>query len=99
MNTAEIINKMSRLVNRTVKHYKTDFTDYDIKTIEKAESEKAASFLWILRECGTFLLSYDQETGKINDPDLLRAIRDTWPVRKEYTVKYKAGTWTIKKAA
>ena len=100
MNKTELIEKMSRLVNRTVKHYKTDFTDYDLKTIDKiAASPDSVKCLWIIRKCGTHIVYIDKKTGKPESMDYLEAVRETWPERKEYTVTYNAGTWEIKKTA
>ena len=51
-NKSELINKMHRIVERFMKFYKSDFTDFDLKRIEQNSKSK---FVWMVRECGTLL--------------------------------------------
>lgn len=57
MNKKELLSKMENIVKRYVKHYKSDFYDYDLDTL-KSENEK--KYIWIVRECGTFLLDINR---------------------------------------
>ncbi len=53
----KLLESMERIAKRTVKHYFSDFTDYDVKTVKEAETGK--SYIWLLRETGTYLLQAD----------------------------------------
>lgn len=62
-NREKLLESMERIAKRTVKHYFSDFTDYDVKTVREAETGK--SYVWLLRETGTYLLQADS-LGMIN---------------------------------
>lgn len=47
-----LIRAMALIVGKTVKHYKTDFWNYDMPAIMKAQPGEAR--IWILRETGTY---------------------------------------------
>lgn len=56
-NRESLLESMERIAKRTVKHYFSDFTEYDVKTVKEAETGK--SYVWLLRETGTYLLQAD----------------------------------------
>ena len=58
----ELLNKMENIVKRYVKHYKSDFYDYDLHELKKENEKK---YVWIVRESGTFLL----DIGKLKNPE------------------------------
>ena len=56
----ELLNHMERIAKREVKHYYTDFTDYDAKNV--LQDATGTSRIWLLRETGTYFpLSNDAE--------------------------------------
>lgn len=54
---AAMVEHMERIARRIVKHFFSDFTEYDVKTVQ--EAEKNSSYIWILRNSGTYLLKAD----------------------------------------
>lgn len=48
---------MAEIVEKKVKHYKSDFYEHDTKSIMENEAGK---FIWIVRECGTWIFK-DEE--------------------------------------
>ena len=99
MKTNEIINKMQNIVNRNLEGYKTDFTDFDKVAVKEIDAtNETTSFIWIVRKLGTHLVTLDENGTPLNK-DYLDAIRDVWPVHKEYKITHKAGTWTMTKIA
>lgn len=48
----KVLEQMTAIVEKSVKHYKTDFYDYDMKDIKDGKSDK---YIWIVRDCGTWL--------------------------------------------
>lgn len=57
MRKCDIIKKMENIIKRRVKHYRSDFYDYDKPAMESCGNKY--NFLWIVRECGTWLLDFD----------------------------------------
>lgn len=64
--TQEILNsdnvmlkKMLGIVNRTLKHYKTDFTVHDVINLMENKDD---NLVWIVRENGTHLLKLNYDT-------------------------------------
>lgn len=49
-----VFQKMTEIADRIVKHYKTDFTDYDINTYGRMYENTA--FIWVVRTCGTYIV-------------------------------------------
>lgn len=49
---ATVLDQMAEIVAKYVKHYQTDFTDYDVDTYRKADD--GAQFVWLVRTCGTY---------------------------------------------
>lgn len=47
-----LVRAMARIIGQTVKHYKTDFWNYDVPAILKMQPGEAR--IWILRETGTY---------------------------------------------
>lgn len=83
-------------VKRYVKHYKTDFFNYDLPALEKANTEEKAGFYWMVRECGTWLFNLDGD----NTAGLIEAVRANYEPGsyKEYRIeKSRSGEWIIKK--
>ena len=95
--TFEDVKKaLENRVKRYVKHYKTDFFDYDLPALEKANTEEKAGFYWMVRECGTWLFNLDGE----NAAGLIEAVRANYSPEtyKEYRIeKSRSGEWIIKK--
>lgn len=58
---AALLSTMGNIVKREVKHYLTDFTEYDKPEIEALDipEKETALFVWITRECGTYLIPRD----------------------------------------
>ena len=54
---AALIDSMERIARRTVKHYFSDFTEYDAPAV--AAMETGTSWIWLVRECGTHLFRSD----------------------------------------
>ena len=51
------LDLMQQIVEKKVKHYKTDFYDYDVTRIREGGSEQ---YVWIVRESGTFLCKFSE---------------------------------------
>lgn len=56
-NREKLLDSMERIAKKTVKHYFSDFTEYDVKTVKEAETGK--SYVWLLWETGTYMLQAD----------------------------------------
>lgn len=56
-NRQALVSHMEKIAKREVKHYFTDFTDYDVKDVLSAEVN--TSFIWMLRESGTYFMKAD----------------------------------------
>jgi antirestriction protein ArdC len=94
MTKDELITKMGNIVKRYIKHYKTDFTDFDVKKIDNIIKAKAyGEYLWSVRECGTWLIEADDTEWKnlLNDQ---YGDNHRW-----YTLTYSADGWTFKRGA
>lgn len=55
-----IIETMTNLVEKKVEHYKSDFYDHDLKTLENPEYN---NYIWILRDSGTWLFPEDEASN------------------------------------
>ena len=58
----EFMAALSGLVNKYVRHYKTDFTEYDIPRLKESDASKDLTdkkLTFIVRECGTWLIYTD----------------------------------------
>jgi len=64
-NREKLLESMERIAKKTVKHYFSDFTEYDVKTVREAETGK--SYVWLLWETGTYMLQAD-------DVDMINAV-------------------------
>lgn len=53
-----LLDEMTAEAKKTVKHYFSDWTDYDVPVIEKLEPDMT-EYIWILRECGTYFFPLD----------------------------------------
>ncbi len=101
-STEDLIKHMERIVKRDVKHYQSDFYDYDVDTIKRnKEPERRFFYMWVVRDCGTHLLPIggaDADTVK-KGCDYLDAVRDCFAERKEYYLQYNphSDTWTCEK--
>ncbi len=107
-----LLTRMENIVKKRVKFYKSDFYDYDKKKIfsfaadyyvNQFERDHIRGFIWIVRECGTFLLNANADGSPYNDAaaEMLQAVRDNFRDRDnhhEYDIQFKGGnTWTISK--
>lgn len=64
-----LLASMERIARRTVKHYFSDYTEYDAPAV--AAMEAGTSWIWLVRECGTHLYrSYAS--------DSIRAVLECW---------------------
>lgn len=104
ISTAELLDIMQHETDRAVKHYKTDFSEYDAPRIraeqekqEKGYKDTTPGFIWITRDSGTWMVSL-QKDGSPLDNNFLRAIRDQWSDRREYRITHTRHGWTIEKA-
>lgn len=81
-----------------------NFYDYDVPRLKSCAERWQAeiknysgeAFVWLVRDCGTFLLGIDKETIKPYDTDFYRAVYDNMTVLREYTIIFNRGEWTIK---
>lgn len=72
-NRDELAATMDRIVSREVKHYRTDWTDYDRPAIlDEKKTPVATSYTWITRECGTYLFPSAAA-------DAIRSVLECWP--------------------
>lgn len=58
----ELDNKIERIIDRTVKHYYTDWKNYDrpkYMGLKGSEAPEDKELILIARECGTYLLTLD----------------------------------------
>ena len=63
------------VIIRKVKHYKTDFYDYDVPRLNKLKKTERA--LLIIREAGTYL-AIDKDFKSRDDWDFYRNVIDNW---------------------
>ena len=82
-----MLDSMERIARQTVKHYFTDFTEYDIPAV--LNSDKPV-YYWIVRECGTH---YIPSTSI----DHVRAVLETWTDCKVYQIVFGHNVQTIEK--
>ena len=78
---------MQNLVNRNVKHYKTDF-DIDKEILSRKE---ATSYRWIIRESGTHLIPIpgkDNQEELQKASDYIGAIKYNWSEYKDYIITF-----------
>ena len=56
--TMEIIEQMQKIAEKYIKHYMSDFTNYDVPAMHRImqESEQKNPLIWIVRPCGSWLL-------------------------------------------
>ena len=54
----EIIEQMQKIAEKYIKHYLSDFTNYDVPAMHRImqESEQKNPLIWIVRPCGSWLL-------------------------------------------
>lgn len=87
LTTEELVKKMAWHVSREVKHYATDFDIDRAQLTEAAESGRYGQYIWITRNCGTYLIPVGCAA---KDPAasaaFLEAVRGTWPERREYVI-------------
>lgn len=57
---------MVKIVDQIVEHYQNDFYEYDIDTLDHAETDNHRQFIWIPRTNGTFLIPVDNAVGMEN---------------------------------
>lgn len=50
-----MLKKMENIVKKYVKHFKSDFYDYDVLTIGRCYPNQV--LIWIVRNCGTYLVA------------------------------------------
>lgn len=60
LSKTQLLQAMERRVKRYVKHYQTDFYDYDVKQIDTLQEKNTNVF--ITRECGTYLITIPSST-------------------------------------
>jgi hypothetical protein len=52
--TDDIFEKMKVIADTSIQHYKTDFTEYDVRTYGRMYP--GTHFLWCVRPCGTYIV-------------------------------------------
>ena len=65
---AELDKAIENRINRIVKHYKTDWTEYDkpkYERLKKSKEAKERQFTLIVRECGTWLVTEKEKAESI----------------------------------
>ena len=58
----ELKSTLENIVKKQVKHYKSDWTDYDAPRLDQYNASREADvkkLIWIARDCGTWLLIAD----------------------------------------
>lgn len=76
-NRKALASEMEKIAKKNVKHYFSDFTDYDRPKIENEND--AFLFIWIVRDCGTHLIKITNNPEELyNSYDYIRAIYDCW---------------------
>lgn len=53
-NKSELINKMHRIVERFMKAYQSDFTEFDLVRLK---NKSCGTYVWMVRDCGTALFN------------------------------------------
>lgn len=95
MTLSELETRMTNIVNRRVKAWKTDYTEYDAPQVREINAAGVPmSFVWIVRECGTWIvmLGFDDSMQRVQD------IEEHYNTFAEYTVTFDgSGVWKIKK--
>lgn len=84
-----LVRAMALIVGKTVKHYKTDFWNYDMPAIMKAQPGEAR--IWILRETGTYFP---------RDPDgaeMVCSVLDNMPNVCAYRVKIGTDCYSLER--
>ena len=87
MTYNEVIKRMNNLVNRHVKHYKTDF-EIDKEILARKD---ATAYRWIIRESGTHLIAIpgkDDQEALEKASDYIGAIKSTWSNYKDYLITF-----------
>ena len=84
----ELLDHMERIAKREVKHYYTDFSDYDVKNVQ--EDEPGTGRVWLLRETGTYFLRED-------DAEWIYAVLNNMRNTCAYYVKIGRDSCTIQK--
>ena len=79
---------MERIAKREVKHYYSDFSDYDVKYVQ--EDEPGTGRIWLLRETGTYFL-------RENDAEWIYAVLNNMRNTSAYYVKIGRESCTIQK--
>lgn len=86
-------------LTKPVQHYYTDYTEYDFPTImDSMFSKKDYSYLWIIRENGTFLLKLPDEKDYNDNKHFIEyynAIKLNYPARIEYHIRIENGYFEI----
>lgn len=77
-NKAALLEAMERAARRKVKHYFSDFTEYDVNTISGAE--RGSAFVWLLRNSGTYLFPADYCDG-------IQAVLENWGTDQQSAYK------------
>lgn len=52
--TDDVFEKMKVIADTSIQHYKTDFTEYDVRTYGRMYP--GTHFLWCVRPCGTYIV-------------------------------------------
>ena len=84
----ELLDHMERIAKREVKHYYSDFSDYDVKYVQ--EDEPGTGRIWLLRETGTYFLRED-------DAEWIYAVLNNMRNTCAYYVKIGRESCTIQK--
>ena len=77
----ELVTSMGRIVAREVKHYQSDFTEYDRRWIlDPQYVTEGSAWFWMTRESGTHMIRYNHEdvSDRIKAWDYVRAILECY---------------------
>ena len=80
---ATVLDQMAEIVAKYVKHYQTDFTDYDVDTYKKADD--GAQFVWLVRTCGTYFHLLPKQLNE--KPVYEKEVLELYPRLKDQTLE------------
>lgn len=82
----EVIGKMTDIALEKIKHYFTDFTMYDIPTLV---TSGGISYIWLVRDTGTWLIDIDHVGNAVSCELLKTVIKYS---DEAYWINLEAGT-------
>jgi len=104
MTYNELIERCRKIASTVMKGCVSDFTDCDCPRLastaeryyKKVKDSERASFVWLVRDMGTWLLDMDLRENAPVDIEWYRSVYSNQTVRREYIITFNCGDWTIK---